>query len=64
MAVARDEVSGDRRRELAVILALLIGYGGFVAGTVLIPITPTLGGIIFWVGVFVIFWAGWSSTTK
>ncbi len=62
--MARDEASGDRRRERAVILALLIGYGGFVAGTVLIPITPTLGGIIFWAGVFVIFWAGWSSTTK
>ncbi|HET7854160.1 MAG TPA: hypothetical protein VFM04_06865 [Candidatus Methylomirabilis sp.] len=62
--MARGEVSGDRRRERAVILALLIGYGGFVAGTVLIPISPTLGGIIFWAGVFVIFWAGWSSTMK
>lgn len=62
--MARDEVSGDRQRERAVILALLIGYGGFVAGTVLIPIMPTLGGIIFWAGVFVIFWAGWSSTMK
>jgi len=62
--VARGEVSRDRRRERSVVLALLAGYGGFVAGTIFIPISPTLGGIIFWAGVFVIFWAGWSSTTK
>jgi hypothetical protein len=47
-----------------VVPALLIGYGGFVAGTILIPISPTVGGIIFWAGVFVIFWAGWASTRK
>jgi len=62
--VARGEVPRDRRRERTIILTLLIGYGGFVAGTILIPISPTLGGIIFWGGVFGIFWAGWSSTTK
>ncbi|MGH7405246.1 MAG: hypothetical protein ACREI5_02295 [Candidatus Methylomirabilales bacterium] len=62
--MARGDVSRDRRRERAAVLALLIGYGGFVAGTILIPISPTLGGIIFWAGVFTIFWAGWSSTAK
>jgi len=62
--VARGEVPRDRRRERTIILTLLIGYGGFVAGTILIPISPTLGGIIFWAGVFGVFWAGWSSTTK
>ena len=62
--MARGDVSRDRRRERTIILTLLIGYGGFVAGTILIPVSPTLGGIIFWAGVFGIFWAGWSSTTK
>ena len=62
--MARGDVSRDRRRERAIVLALLIGYGGFVAGTILIPISPTLGGIIFWAGVGGVFWAGWSSTTK
>ena len=62
--MARGDVSRDRRRERTIILTLVIGYGGFVAGTILIPISPTLGGIIFWAGVFGVFWAGWSSTTK
>ncbi|MGH7382958.1 MAG: hypothetical protein ACREKR_12140 [Candidatus Methylomirabilales bacterium] len=62
--MAMGDVSRDRRRERAIGLALLSGYGGFVAGTILIPISPTLGGIIFWAGVFGVFWAGWLSTTK
>ncbi len=46
------------------VFSFLIGYGGFVLGTILIPISPTLGGIIFWIGVFGIFWAGWISGKK
>ncbi len=55
---------GDVPRERLTLLAFVIGYGGFVAGTILIPISPTLGGIIFWIGVFGVFWAGWSSAKK
>jgi hypothetical protein len=62
--VAKGDVSRDQRRGRGIVQALLIGYGGFLVGTVLVPISPTLGGIIFWAGVFVIFWAGWSSTIK
>jgi hypothetical protein len=46
------------------VLTFLIGYGAFVAGTVLIPLATTAGGIVFWLGVCVIFWAGWSAGRK
>jgi len=62
--VAKAELSPDRQGARATVLSLLIGYGAFVAGTVLIPLDSTLGGIIFWAGVFVIFWAGWLSAQK
>lgn len=59
----KSDVSRDR----PTILAFLLGYGGFIAGTILIiifPKWPDLGGIVFWLGVFGIFWAGWSSSRK
>ncbi|MFQ5848149.1 MAG: hypothetical protein ACE5IQ_10840 [Candidatus Methylomirabilales bacterium] len=62
--MARGDVPREQGRERTAILAFLVGYGGFVMGTVLIPISPTLGGIIFWAGVFGIFWAGWWSSRK
>ncbi len=62
--MAKGNVPQDQARERTTVLVFLIGYGGFVAGTILIPISPTLGGIIFWIGVFGIFWAGWISGKK
>jgi hypothetical protein len=62
--VARGDVPQERGRERTTVLTFLIGYVGFVAGTILIPISPTAGGIVFWVGVFVIFWGGWIAGKK
>ena len=62
--MAKGDVSQEQERERKTLLTFLFGYGGFVVGTILIPISPTLGGIIFWVGVVVVFWAGWSSGKK
>ena len=62
--MAKGNVPQDQARERTTVLALLIGYGGFVAGTILIPISSTLGGIVFWLGVFVIFWGGFLSGKK
>lgn len=62
--MAKGDVSQERARERITVLSFLIGYGGFIAGTILIPISPTVGGIVFWLGVFVIFWAGWSAGKK
>jgi hypothetical protein len=62
--VAKGNVPGEKARERTTVLAFLIGYAGFVAGTILIPLETTVGGIVFWLGVFVIFWAGWSAGRK
>jgi len=62
--VAKSDVPREQGRERTTVLSFLIGYGGFVVGTILIPFSPTLGGIIFWIGVFGIFWAGWISGKK
>ncbi|MFQ5882109.1 MAG: hypothetical protein ACE5I9_06520 [Candidatus Methylomirabilales bacterium] len=62
--MARGEDPKDRERERTTFLTFLIGYGGFLAGTILIPLAPTVGGIVFWIGVFGIFWAGLSSAKK
>jgi hypothetical protein len=62
--VATGDIPREGNRQRTTVLAFLIGYGGFVAGTLVIPISPALGGIIFWGGVFVIFWAGWYSGKK
>jgi hypothetical protein len=64
MAVATGDVARERGRERTTIITFLVGYGGFVAGTILIPISPTVGGIVFWVGVFAIFLAGWFAGRK
>ena len=64
MAVATGDVARERGRERTTILTVLIGYGGFVGGTILIPISPTVGGIVFWVGVYAIFLAGWYAGRK
>jgi hypothetical protein len=62
--VAKGNAPRDPRRERTTVLGFLLGYGGFAAGTAIIPFAPTLGGIIFWAGVFGVFWAGWISAKK
>ena len=62
--MGKGENQKAKRAERTVQLALWGGYGGFAVGTVLIPFTPAVGGIIFWAGVLVVFWAGWLSTKK
>ena len=64
MAKSKGDASGEQGRERKTVLTFLIAYGGFVAGTILIPISPTLGGIIFWISVFGVFGAGWMSGKK
>ncbi|MFQ5990380.1 MAG: hypothetical protein ACE5K9_10740 [Candidatus Methylomirabilales bacterium] len=62
--MAKGDVSQDRARERTTILIFLTAYGGFVAGTILIPISSTVGGIVFWLGVFGVFLGGWFSGKK
>lgn len=62
--MAKADVSREQARERVTVLTFLIGYGAFVVGTILIPISSTAGGLVFWAGVFVIFWGGWSSSRK
>ena len=62
--MAKGESPKGKGEERAVHLTFLGGYGGFVVGTLLIPFAPTVGGIIFWLGVVGIFWAGWLSAKK
>lgn len=64
MAKSKGDVSRKQEHERKTLLRFLIAYGGFVVGTILIPISPTLGGIVFWIGVFGVFWAGWMSSKK
>lgn len=62
--MGKGENRKGKETERTAQLALWGGYGGFVLGTVLIPFAPTVGGIIFWLGVLAVFWAGWLSTKK
>ena len=62
--MAKGDISREQGRERKTVLTFLLAYGGFVVGTILIPISPTVGGIIFWIGVFGVFWAGWMSGKK
>lgn len=62
--MAKSNVPEEKARERTTVLAFLIGYAGFVAGTILIPLDTTAGGIVFWLGVCAIFWAGWSAGRK
>lgn len=62
--MARGDVPQEQARERITIVTFLVGYAGFILGTILIPISPMVGGIVFWVGVFVVFWAGWIAGRK
>jgi hypothetical protein len=62
--VGKGENRKGKEAERTAQMALWGGYGGFVVGTALIPFAPAVGGIIFWLGVLAVFWAGWLSTKK
>ena len=62
--MGKGENRKGKETERRVRLAFVGGYGGFVLGTILIPFAPAVGGVLFWLGVLVVFWAGWLSTKK